>query len=385
MSKSTPSFVQPFLYALNRMQENESLRPTQYTERARALLVDRLGASGPLPEAAFSNGSVGLLADHTHYFDGFAMMLQLRQGIAVAVRHTTEATTRIVFDGAGTWTGDLPNRLAIAVFGDANVDMAVVSALPPGLGVARQASLTVAMLRVRDIMDGRARGDMELADEARTILANALGVHVSRVFTTGATLTDEGPFVLADASNGKYMPLEVASNQRPGFALVTLGEPGKTDAQGMQERRELVQKATAELEKVAFPKLGSLRNLEHRDLDKALDAVSRKYRPVVRHVVSANRNVQKLAVAIRKSDWQFFGALLKISLASIMQDWSTGRTEFGPALAEAERLSLEGIYGVVQTGELGVLLVVGQPFSIPAYIDALREAHTNGDVEAFIV
>jgi len=385
LSKSTPSFVQPFLYALNRMQENESLRPAQYTERARALLVDRLGASGPLPEAAFSNGSVGLLADHTHYFDGFAMMLQLRQGIAVAVRHTTETSTRIVFDGAGTWSDDLPHRLATSIFGDKRVDMAVVSALPPGLGVARQVSLTVAMLRVRDIMAGQPRGEMELSAEARTVLADALGVHVSRVFATGATLTADGPFVLADASNGKYMPLEVASNQRPGFALVTMGENGPTDARGMEKRREMVQKATLELEKVAFPNLESLRNLEHRDLDKALEAVSRKYRPVVRHVVSANRNVQKLAVAIRKSDWQFFGALLKISQASIMQDWSTGRPEFGPALEQAERLSLEGIYGVVQTGELGVLLVVGQPFSIPAYIDALREAHTNGDIKAFIV
>lgn len=385
MSKSTPSFVKPFLYALNRMQENESLRPIQYMERSRVLMVDRLGMEGVVPEAAFAHGSVGLIADHTHYFAGFAMMLQLRQGIAVSMRATDREDSRLVLEGRPEIfefdrhnpTASPLERLvsALDMSHSRQVDIALVSAIPSALGVAYYASLAVALCRVV--------GEEETT--AQRALERAAGCTLSRAHVIGASLADEGPFLLVDTLNGEFLKLEVPTGQRPGFALLDTGGLDDFPPSGMAERRKAAMAATESLSGSVFPQLTTLRDLEHKDLDRALDSVAAKHRPVIRYLVSANRNVQKLSVALRKSDWQFFGAILKMAHASQTTGWTTGRPVFADAVTEAERLSLEGIYGVVQTGEQGILLIAGQPFSLPAFIDTMRESHTNGPLHALIL
>ena len=148
------------------------------------------------------------------------------------------------------------------------------------------------------------------------------------------------------------------------------------------------QKALADLQKKAFSEVSSLRDLEHRDLDRAVSLVGRKSRPVLKHLVTENRNVQKMVVALRKGDWQFFGALMLISQASKQQDWNTAGELHDLVTRTAESASLDGIFGVVQTGEGGCMLVAGQPFSLPAFLDSLREAatsHTTEEIETFII
>jgi hypothetical protein len=54
----------------------------------------------------------------------------------------------------------------------------------------------------------------------------------------------------------------------------------------------------------------------------------------------------------------------------------------------AEAASLDGIFGVVQTGEGGCMLVAGQPFSLPAFLDEVKDKaaeHTKEPIESFII
>ena len=83
----TAPFINPYLQTLDRMQR-APLRPGQLTDRVRALLAERCGRSDRSTEAAFAHGAVGLLSGHTHYFDGFAMLMSFEQGTAVALRPT---------------------------------------------------------------------------------------------------------------------------------------------------------------------------------------------------------------------------------------------------------------------------------------------------------
>ena len=164
---SSPSFVRPFLYALNRMQANEILRPVQYMDRAKMLLIDRLGMSGPIPEAAFSHGVVGLMADHTHYFEGFALGLRLRQGVAVAIRSNDLQYHRLILEG----TGDVQVSKE-ASYGDAELssllihtidaldgaggrffDVSIVGSIPTGLGASFVGALTVSLIRGLNTFD----------------------------------------------------------------------------------------------------------------------------------------------------------------------------------------------------------------------------------------
>lgn len=398
MSKSTPSFVKPFLYALNRMQENESLRPNQYLERSRVLMVDRLGVEGHVPEAAFAHGSVGLIADHTHYFSGFALMLQMRQGIAVSIRPSSSALSRLVVEGNPETfefdchePSDAPlEALVTAVLSDLTkeswqVDLSLVAAIPPGLGMAYHAAFTIALIRAVEAYTGLESTPAEVRVRARNILDRVAGMPVSPAYAIGASLSEEGPFVLIDTLNGEFLRLDAPAGQRPGFVLLDTGGANQFPPKGMAERKEATRRATEALQGTDFPRLSTLRDLEHRDLDEALEAIPSKLRHAVRFLVSSNRNVQKLTVAIRRQDWQFFGAILKIMQASQVNDWATTRPVFTEPVAEAERLSLDGIYGVVQTGEQGMLLVVGQPFSLPSYLDNLRESQTKGIHDALIL
>ncbi len=400
MNKPPPSFVQPFLYAYNRIQANESLRPVQYEDRAKALLVDRFGGEGALPVAAFSHGAVGIVADHTHYVDGFALMLHMRQGTAIALRPNTIGHTRIAYEAApdiidlsreedrrrAPVLAALLDRIRLPEdrpSGTSGLDVALVTALPTGLGMAYFASLAVALLTCSDKL--APGGGEELAARAHRLLEEALATTISRAFTAVAVLREGAPFILVDARNGDCIAVEFADTARPGFALFDASPQSMISVDDMQMRAELASSATRELAEKGFEGLTSLRNLEHRDLEQALILASRRFRPAIRHLVSSNRNVQKLVVAIRKADWQLFGALLKISQASATNDWTTGTVVSGPAVETAERMSIEGIYGMVQTGECGLLLVAGRPFSLPAYLDAVRARHADDDIHALII
>ena len=128
------------------------------------------------------------------------------------------------------------------------------------------------------------------------------------------------------------------------------------------------------LQKDTFPKLTSLRDLEHRDLDRALGALPRRLRPYLRHLVTENRRVQKLVAAVRRNDWQMFGALLLMSHASTRTDWdSTGaRVDF--VVEQVEQMTLEGMYGGFMSGRGGCVLVLGQPFTVPRALDRIADA-----------
>jgi len=397
LNKPTPSFVRPFLYAYNRIQANESLRPIQYEDRAKALLVERLGREGSLPVAAFSHGAVGIVADHTHYVEGFALMLHMRQGTAIALRPNTLGRTRIAYEAAPDII-DLSNeedrrrapilaalldRIIQREGGPSGLDVALVTALPAGLGISYFASLTVALLSCCDTLLQSDGGDVAI--RAHRLLQEALGVTISRVFTSVAVLRGEAPFILVDARNGDHIDVAFADTTRPGFALFDASPRSMVDVKAMRTRSELAISATQELAEKGFKGLTSLRNLEHRDLERALELASRKYRPTIRHLVSSSRNVQKLVTAIRKADWQLFGAVLKISQASSTNDWTTGKDVSDKALETAERMSIEGIYGMVQTGECGMLLVAGRPYSLPAYLDTVRSGHDEDDIHALII
>ena len=100
----------------------------------------------------------------------------------------------------------------------------------------------------------------------------------------------------------------------------------------------------------------------------------RRLRPVVRHVVTENGRVQKLVAAIRRHDWQMFGALLLMSHASLRDDWQRSNDEIDFVVEQVEAMSLDGMYGACVTGRGGCVLVLGQPFVVPRCLDRIKTA-----------
>ena len=414
----TPSFVRPFLYALNRMQANEVLRPSQYMDRSRSILMDRLGAAGGQPITTFSRGCVGVIADHTHYFKGFALVLRLQQGLAVSMRHHQGSRSRLVVEGvADVIQFDMSDteqsgfaKLLACLFEASGiergfqVDISIVGAIPTGLGAAFHAACAVGFLdALHRVAAATASNGLsieepsfdsesfrtQLREQSVKGLTSWYGHRFSPAFVIGTLASEDmDSFILVDTGTFEFLPVEVESSNRPGWAILEASHDWTKPMKASQGRFKAATKALAELQKKAFPNVDSLRDLEHRDLDQAVGSVGRKSRPVLKHLVSENRNVQKMVLALRKGDWQFFGALMLISQASKRQDWDTSGELHDLVTRTAESASLDGIFGVVQTGEGGCMLVAGQPFSLPSFLDSLREAtasHTTEEIETFII
>jgi galactokinase len=149
------------------------------------------------------------------------------------------------------------------------------------------------------------------------------------------------------------------------------------DAALHQKRRERAEQALAILQHKGFPELVSLQQLEHRDLERALHILPRRFKPVLSHLVTENRRVQKLVVAARRRDWQLFGAMLLMSHASLRDDWGQTKEEVDLVVEQVEAMSLEGMYGACVTGRGGCVLVLGKPFVVPACLDRIEAVFQN--------
>jgi galactokinase len=374
--------------------------------------MDRLGAGGGSPVTAFSHGAAGIIADQTHYFEGFALMLRIAQGVAVSVREHTGSATRVVIEGVPDTLQFSASHKDVQGFGGllANViqahgsqqsefDISIVGGIPTGLGAAFHAAVATSLLFGLDALrhdreepqsPAGLPADMntDLRDAAIKALSSWYGHRFSPAFVIASMSRDDDPFVLVDTGTLSYLPVVSDASGRPGWAIIEASHDWKEPMAASIKRSEKAANVTRKLQKKEFDQIKSLRDIEHRDLERALQAVGRRHRSALRHLVSENRNVQKGVVAVRKGDWQFLGALMMISQASKTNDWDTTGPVHEMVTDLAESASLDGIFGVVQTGEGGCMLVAGQPFSLPAFLDSVREnadEHTSESIETFII
>lgn len=372
------------------MREREALRPDQVTERAARLLHETFGPAREPLEVTFAHASVGVMADHTHYFDGFALHLSVPFGVAVAVREATGSTGRVVVSSAD---GSVPPvvqdaldsaaitdplaRVAVEATGNMEdarrLDVAVVAHVPSAMRSGCVAAVAVASARAVDAVraNGMPRNEMLLAGAAA--VENVTGAPFSVAYLLASGVTEQHTFVLADTATLEALVLDVPPIERPGWALMD-ASPGPVPLRRSSPERQ-VQAASAlkALRVGAFPDLDSFRGLQHRDLERALAHTPRKLRPVVQHLVTENARVQRLVAAVRKRDWQMFGALLLMSHASKRSEWGVTSDVSDFIVKQAEQMSLEGIYGATHVGEVsGSVLIVGQPFSVPPFMERLR-------------
>lgn len=369
------------------------MHPEQLAEHARSLLIETFGAAGERPDAAFSHGGTGLIGDHTHYFDGFALLSTLPMGAAVALRANPADQSSIIFEGGGEattfdlsqgppqdvpiWirlTADVVRHLAAP---GQQIEAAAVSSVPASCVDAYVSSLAVAAARACQSVFARSDGRSELETLVRGVISEDLDVPFGIAHVVAAESAQPESFSLVDARTRERLPVDAPSRDVVGWGLIDVGMGLLRESAFHSERAEQADEATSILKKKGFSTLTSLRELEHRDLHRALEMLPRKLRPIVRHLVTENRRVQKLVVAVRRRDWQMFGALLLMSHASHQKDWDGTNAMVDLVVREAETMSLEGMYGACMTGRGGCVLVVGQPFIVPRCLDraqaALRE------------
>ena len=137
--------------------------PSRLIERARTTLEKYFGTTEDRPGTGFSHGSMGLLAEHTHYFNGFALFFSLPSGTATALRVAPGAVSRLAFGHDDrVWTqgpdcplpdtAPAPVRVVFETFRrlapeTAQADISVANAVPSSCADAYVATLGVATAR----------------------------------------------------------------------------------------------------------------------------------------------------------------------------------------------------------------------------------------------
>lgn len=379
-SASVPPFVEP-------MPDSDERREAE----ARRNLVDRLGeASSASLATGNACGVVGVQARQTHYSEGFGLLMPTDRGTAVALRRAE--APRFVFAGerrvwetpsasAPAWVRGA-HRVLQSVCEEASVEASVVSTVRPGCRDGYWASLAIALVRAVQSLGLPTVLDMEQADVLRDALVPRLTTEVAQA--TGrpygpayllATFAGAEPaLTLVDTETREYLPVRTDARSALQWALVDpvavpgAGEAGSDAAH--RKRKDQAEAALARLRRKGFEGLGSFRNLEHRDLERATRTVPPALRPVVRHLVTENRRVQKHVAALRRADWQMVGALLLMSHASLRDDWQ-GTTAAANTLVEAVGARTHNdLYGACMTERGGGVLVVGRP---DAFDDGIRD------------
>ena len=380
----------PFAEASGPVRRSAPLGPEQLTARAQVLLVERCGPSGESLEAAFAHGAAGLLSGHTHYFDGFAFLMSFHQGTAVAIRETTTGPSMITFEGSDErWLFDAAApvseekawpawaclvREVVRQVGapGAQVEAAVVSTVHAGCTEAYLAALGVAAARAVEALFAVSVSTSALLETVCRIVSACLGLPFSNACLIAAEAGRPSYFTLVDTATGEQLPVEAPIGTQFGWGLVDVGSGRLAKASVHWEYKEKAEKGLEILQKRGFEQLTSFRDLEHRDLARALSVLPRRLKPIVRHLVTQNRRVQRMVFAISKQDWQMLGALLLMSHASVRDDWGRTSDEVDYVVEQVEAMSLDGMYGASVTGRGGCVLIVGKPFVVSGCLERIQ-------------
>ncbi len=392
----TPPFVHPLLRALDRMQQRREVSAEVLTGRALDLLIERLGPASYPAESTFSHGVLGIAADHSTLVDGFALMLPIRDGIAVSVRESPRPHSRLVFDGDEKkwefdsrslqlglaeeeqvdpmpwWVKVVMMVIRAAGTSERQVDAAVVSTIVAGCEQSYAAALAMATLRTTEAVFPAENATDDPFQLIAQIVSDVTGRLPTNAYAVATDVASLGQFVLVDTKTGRRLPFPTPAAEPAGWGLVDTGEPVHVNERLVKVHASLTD-ALERLRRKHFPGLDSLRDLEHKDLELAEKTVSRSQRPLLRYVVRENQRVHRLVTAARKGDWQLFGALLVMGHASLRDDMNltTERTDRIVELVEDRTVS--GMYGGRSLGFSGVVIVLGQPFLVPPFLDAAKD------------
>lgn len=377
----TPPLAKPFLHALTRMQDRTVASPEDMNRQAIALLTDRFGIAQAHVEATFAHGVLGLMSEHTHYFNGFAALMPVAHGSAVAARPNDVGISRCVFAAGEARELDFTSsdlseavlaRLVQDLKPEGGVDLAVISSLPSWWWEVSLTSLGVAAARALQALFALPSDGGQLMHAVRDAIADALQMPFSMAYPVAADNGRPGSVVLVDTAEDEHLTLPEAESDALGWAAIHVDIEAESIRDAVRDRMQMAEEALATLQKKAFSQLTSFRDLEHRDLERALSMLPFKLAPIARYLVTENRRVQKLVAAVRRRDWQMMGALMVMSHAAQRDDWRMTSPEADHVVNQVEAMSLEGLYGARMSGRSGTVVLAGQPFVIPEFVDRVQ-------------
>ncbi len=352
------------------------------------------------PVVVYQQAPLAIQADHTHYSEGFALFAGLPHGVAVIARSSSDELSRLAASDMparvalppdepprtdATMTTRVVHALLAATSGPPPaLDIAVAHALPNACRDAYAAALARAVHRAIVQCVPASAGppfDASFVPIAQSVLADTQGRPYSNAYplaVSNAAHPDGhlAPFVLVDTPEHDALPVPAQHNDALQWGFFAPGAPAQYTPATSEHRKQRVQAALAALQSTEdFAELNTFSSLEHRALDRALRQVAPEHRPIVRHLVTENRRVQKHVVALRHGDGQMSGALLHMTHASLQTTWDGASAAANFLVRQAKGYTEAGLYGAGMTARDGYVLTVGRRPAYPARIHTLCERY----------
>jgi galactokinase len=360
--------------------------------------VDLLGVS---PDATATAGvPLGLVSGHTHYFDGFALMLSSPMSTAVAVAPSPSGRyelrtggwiaswkmreepvcepdaddpggtsrvaddflrglVRVAVEMLHTWPTDRPIRIAATSSAFASLSDGAIASFVVALG----------QILAPDV-EARAR-----LSALRKALADALYPFSIAYLTEaaeGVPAVGQRTFALhdTDPKAPARMVIEVAPDPSVAWALLVPQRPVPRPGR-VRVRLRQAQAALDALRTFGIDGPADLREYTPAELNKVLARIDPSLRAPVAYLAGENHRVGRAWRAIVKGDAQQLGALLLGGLHA-RHAWMGARPGVEDAVAHVEDALADGMYGVGLTGHARALLLVGHPLVLPGVLDEVH-------------
>lgn len=371
--------------ALEDLDVSDVALPAALIQKARTLLTERLGESeanktNDKIAEGYAYGGLGLLAQHTSYYNGFAVILSLSHATAVVIRPSGLGKHQVIFDESIVSISDsksvemtlVTELLEKFLPADTFVDVGVVSAIPAGCLEAFYSSLSVAVVKaVFDFQELPLPED--ICEATRHAIEGAIKSEFSKAFVLVSLNIEPNTFCVIDTETEELIPFPAPSKELLRWALIEVETATPRNFDFYHACGELGEEALELLQKGAFARYSSFRDVQHVDLIRVLNALPKKYRPIVRHLVNENKRVQAMIGAIRGEDWQKLGGLLYMSHFSLSTEWHGTNKTIDFVVSEAQRMSTNGIYGACMTGRGGIILTIGLPLAFPVFLKEIKK------------
>lgn len=386
------SYAASFQEVLRQMEGSTAPGPADVKAWARHALDDER-ASGPEAHVAFAHGSLGLLAGHTSYMEGYAVLMSLPFGVAVALHASDKAEARLRHtndDRRWTWDPEadlqpeatLPTWVCVVRESlrraglSMPVEVVVASAMPPACIDARLSALSVATIRAyHRFTENAAQPTAEaVAQWVRSVISMCTGVPYSTAYPLAVQAADPPGLTLIDTRKADHLPLPAPPADEVRWGLITAGRAPVQAAPHHNKQHQRAVDALRALNRTPYGPLTSFSQMEHRDLDQALELLAPVHRSVARHLVGENRRVARFVRAVQTHDWQLLGTLLMMSHHSLRDEWGGTNEVVNFIVDEVADRATDGMFGACLTGRGQAVLLVGRSLALHRCLNEVTQA-----------
>ena len=337
-------------------------------------------------------GRVNLIGEHTDYSGGLVLPAAIQLGVTVEVLARADeislSSTRsgdappFAADGGGpvarSWARyGQAVAVELAELGRPPVGLVgtIDSDLPAGAGLSSSAALEVAIALALCAVAGFEVEPLELALACRRAEERAVGVPCGILDQAASLLCREGEAILLDCGTLEYRPVRIPAHA--ALLVVGSGVERSLEGTGYAER-------TRELGR-ALAAVGATRSTEvELAAVSGLDELSQRR---LRHVVTENDRVRRMADALEADDLPKAGRLLSASHASLRDDYEVSIPELDLLVELAESAGALGarLLGGGFGGSILALVEANAAEGVASKVVAEYRARTGRDGRALAV